>query len=117
VKLLILFLIMFFPVSSFSSGYLTPLGTGIEVQKIHAHSNGSITLWVLSSSIANPDNCGRTDKVHIKAVGEYKTLVSMVLTAYASGKKIGLWSNGCEIIPFWGGSLTFPVVNNIWITD
>ena len=114
---LTLLLILLFPVSALPAGYLTPLGTGIEIYKIHGHPDGAITLWIVSSSISNPDNCGRTDLVHIKAAGGHETQVSMVLTAYASGKKIGLWSTGCEYIPFWGGPNTVPVVNNIWITD
>jgi len=114
---ILLIALLVLPVSAFSSGYLTPLGTGIAIDKVHANADGSITLWINSSSISNPDNCGRTDKVHIKAIGGYETLVSVVLTAFAMEKKLGLWSNGCEIIPFWGGTLTFPVANYVWVTD
>lgn len=116
-KRLAFLLTLFFPISGLSAGYLTPLGTGIDIHKVHAHPDGAITLWIEQSSISNPDGCGRTGLVHIKAAGGYETLVSMVLTAYTSGKKIGLWSTGCEFIPFWGGPHTYPVVNNIWITD
>ncbi len=117
-KSLTVFLIIFFCCFKLNaSGYLTNLGQGVDILKVHAHQNGAITLWVHSSDISNPDNCGRTDKVHIKAEGGYQTLVSVVMTAYASKKKIGLWSPGCEIIPFWGGTKTFPIANNLWITD
>ena len=104
--------------NAFASGYLVPNGSGVEIQKIHAHPNGAITLWVDASKLENPDGCNRMHKVHIKATEGYQTLVSMVMSAYVSGKKIGFWSTGCEVIPFWGASpTTSPVVNNIWITN
>ena len=116
-KLITSLLILALSTSSLASGYLVTLGSGVTIDKIHAHGNGAITLWVNPASLSNPDGCGGTDKVHIKAVGNYQTIVSVALTAYTANKKLGLWSTGCEIIPFWGGSTTFPIVNNVWITD
>ena len=105
------FVMLLFPVAGYSSGYLTPLGTGVEIHKIHAHPTGAITLWVNGAGIANPDNCGSTNLVHIEATGGYETLVSMALTAYVSGKKIGLWSTQCSTIPFLGGADNLPDSN------
>jgi len=44
-------------------------------------------------------------------------MVSVALAAYMGGKKIGIWSSGCQIIPFWGGTKKYPRGNEIWITD
>lgn len=55
-----------FCASSFSQGYITPLGQGIEVLKIHGHRDGGITVWVDSSSVQNPDNCAvLTDCIYL----------------------------------------------------
>lgn len=114
-KYLILFA-LFFVHPIWASGYLTPYGTGVKVNKITVHGGGGATLWV--SGISNPDECGDTGLVHIKGdLPGQATMISTVLTAYSSGKKIGLWSNGCEVIPFWGGTTTRPLVHTLWITD
>ena len=109
-------LILLLPAASFASGYLTPLGSGVEVSHIHVHSGGGFTMWVNSNDIQNPDVCARTDKVHVKpTLAGYDGLLSLALAAYTSGHKIGMWSTGCEIIPFWGGTKKFPAANNLWI--
>jgi hypothetical protein len=101
-----------------ASGYLVPLGQGVEIKKVHAHRYGGITLWVDASQLSNPDFCDRLDKVHIKDdLPGYQTMVTMIMTAYTSKKKVGLWSSGCEIIPFWGGTKTSPIAVDLWITD
>jgi len=117
-KKIMMLLFMFASSQVFASGYLVPLGAGVTINKVHAHSAGGITLWVNGSELQNPDSCDRLDKIHIRA-GDlgYETMVTVVMTAYVANKKIGLWSTGCEIIPFWGGTLKAPIVTNLWITD
>jgi len=108
--------ILIVPSLSFASGYLTPYGQGVTIQKYTMHGDGGMTLWV--SGISNPDNCTDTNLVHIKStMPGYNGMVSAAMAAYASGKKIGLWSNGCEVIPFWGGSATKPIIHTLWVTD
>ncbi len=98
--------------SVFASGYLTPLGSGVTIQKFLMHGNGGMTLWV--SGVTNPDNCGDTGLVHLKGdLPGHRNMVSAAMTAYAAGKKIGLWSAGCEFIPFWGGSTTRPIISTL----
>src|SRR5688572_13684616 len=111
---------LFFPQQSGASGYLTSLGQGIEVTSyminngISGSSNAGLTIWV--SGISNPDSCGDTDKVHIKrSTTNYSEMVAAVISAIASGKKIGFYSLGCEVIPFWGGTTTYPIVSDLWV--
>jgi hypothetical protein len=119
ISMLALFLMM---QESRASGYLTPLRAGIEVTDYMVNNNtgsgniGGLTIWV--SGISNPDGCTGTDKVHIKnsATG-YKEMVAAVLSAVALGKKIGFHSSGCEGLPFWGGTLTYPMVSDLWIVN
>ena len=100
----------------FGSGYLIPNGAGVKINKITMHGNGGATLWV--SGLSNPDNCGDVKLAHLKGdLPGHSNMVSTALTAYASGKKIGLWSTGCEIIPFWGGTVTRPIIHTLWITE
>jgi hypothetical protein len=114
-----LILITFFLISpsiSFASGYLTPYGQGVIIQKYTMHGDGGMTLWV--SGISNPDNCTDINLVHIKPTAPgYNGMISAAMAAYASGKKIGFWSNGCDVIPFWGGTATKPIVHTLWVTD
>lgn len=99
-----------------ASGYLTALDQGVVVNRYLMHSGGGMTIWV--SGISNPDGCGRSDMVHLKGdlVGHDK-MVAAVLAASASGRKVGFWSTGCEIIPFWGGTVTVPIVANLWVIE
>lgn len=103
-----------------AAGYLTPLGQGIEVTSymvnngVHGGGSVGLTLWV--SGISNPDSCGSIDKVHIKRTTvNYSEMVAAVISAITSGRKIGFHSTGCETIPFWGGTTTYPIVSDLWI--
>lgn len=117
-KKLIILAVAFFSSLTFASGYLVHLGKGVEVLKVHAHSGGGLTIWVNSADLMNPDSCTRKDKVHIRSsLAGYDAMVTLIMTAYTSKKKIGLWSTGCSVIPFWGGSQTYPIVTDIWITE
>ena len=89
---------------------------GVEITRIHNHSNGDVTL-IISGTVDNLDECAVTSRVHLKSnlVG-HNQMVASSMMAFASGKKIGLYASGCEIIPFWGssGGLT-PVITNLWV--
>ena len=116
-KLLVLLIALYSPLG-FSAGYLTPLGQGLEIQKIHAHNGGGLTIWIDSKDNLNPDNCNDPQKVHIRSTNPgLQNMMALVMTAYATGKKIGLWSPKCETIPFWGGTQTRAIINDLWITD
>ncbi len=113
---IIYILMMFFSPLAISSGYLTPYGTGVTIEKYTVHANGGMTLWV--SGLDNPDNCGDTRRAHLRGVlPGHKQMMSAAMAGYASGKKIGLWSRGCDIIPFWGGTATRPIIDTLWVTD
>ena len=117
-KKLIIAVLAFMSTSVFASGYLVPLGQGVEVLRVHAHSGGGLTLWIHQNSIQNPDSCKGTDKVHIRSsLAGYDAMVTVVMSAYTAKKKIGFWSSGCSTIPFWGGTITYPIVHDLWITD
>lgn len=117
--LLILVAMIVVSPAAFANGYLVPLGSGVTIQKIHAHENGGFTMWVNPASVSNPDNCGDTTLLHVPAsTPGHDTMLSVALAAYMSGRKVGMWSRyGCAIIPFWGGSTTRPQVSDLWITD
>jgi hypothetical protein len=107
---------------SMAGGYLTPLRTGVDVTDYMVNNNtgsgtlGGITIWV--SGISNPDGCTGTDKVHIKNnAPDYKEMVAAVLSAVAMGKKIGFHATGCELLPFWGGATTYPIVSDLWVVN
>lgn len=116
-KIFVVALTMFSSIT-FASGYLVKLGEGVEISKVHAHSAGGLTLWVDASKLMNPDSCSYLNKVNIQSSqAGYDAMVTVIMTAYTTKKKIGFWSSGCQVLPFWGGTQTFPVVTNIWITD
>lgn len=115
-KSLAAFILLFLSPLAISSGYLTPYGTGITIAKYTMHNNGGMTLWV--SGLNNPDNCGDTNLVHLKGdLPGHKQMVSAAMAAHAADKKIGLWSSGCSTIPFWGGTVTRPIIHTLWVTD
>lgn len=116
-KYVLLILTVFSFGNANAGGYLVPHSGGITIQKIHAHGSGGITLWVDASQIQNPDGCQDRSKVHIRSSqAGYETMVSIALSAYLSGQKVGLWSPQCSVIPFWGGTTAYPIVSDIWIT-
>ena len=104
--------------NSYASGYLTGLAEPeATIEQVFTHSGGGVTLFVSGVSL-NPDQCGNTTKVHLKGdLAGHQHMVSAALTAFAAGKKVGLHSSGCETIPFWGGSVTRPIINNLWISN
>jgi hypothetical protein len=102
-------------------GYLNSMGAGVTptgymMNNLGGNNNYGLTIFL--SGILNPDSCNATDKVHIRstAVG-YKEMVAAVMAAKASGNKIGFYSSGCQTIPFWGGSTTYPIVTDLWVVD
>lgn len=102
--------------SAQASGYLTSYSEGVFITRYHLHGGGGMTLFV--SGIANPDGCSGTSLVHIPpSLPGYKEMVAAVVSAVAMGKRVGLWSTGCSLLPFWGGSATYPVVNDLWVMD
>lgn len=116
-KLLVVFVMLFTAQNAVAfSGYLTPLGEGVPVNLYLLHRSGEMTIWVTNTSISNPDNCMNTDRVHISAsLAGSQNMMAAVMTAYASGQKVGFHSSGCSTIPFWGGTITVPIISEIWV--
>ena len=109
---------LLFSSTVFAAGYLNNPGQGVEILKVHAHSGGGLTLWVNSNGILNPDSCARRDKIHIRSsLAGYDAMVTVVMTAYTAKKKVGFYSSGCSTLPFWGGTQTYPIVHDLWVTD
>lgn len=101
-----------------AKGYLTSLnGSDVVITKVFNHGSGAVTLYI-SGTILNPDNCSGTTIVHLKGdLPGHEHMIASALTAFTAGKKVGLYSQGCEIIPFWGGVHTRPIINNLWISN
>jgi len=113
----LIFLAILFPVHSYAYGYLTPYGAGVTISKYHVHGEGGVTLWV-AGSLMNPGACADISLVHIPpTLPGYKAMVAAVMEAYALNKKIGLHQTNCSTIPFWGGTITYPIIGNLWVTD
>lgn len=103
---------------SSASGYLTLLAQGVSVNG-YMMNNGvgsgstGMTVWV--SGISNPDSCGATTMVFIpSSVANYSALVAAVISAFAAGQRVGFWSSGCDLMPFFGGTTTYPYVVTLW---
>lgn len=117
-RVLIFVLFVVFSVNVNASGYLTSLGgPGVKITSYFTHSGGGVTLKI-SGSVSNPDGCEATDRVHLKGdLAGHNNMVAAALAAFASGKSVGLWSTGCETIPFWGGTSRVPIVANLWVFE
>src|SRR5215469_6063748 len=102
-----------------ASGYLTGINSGATVTgyMMNDGTGGSgygMTLFV--SGISNPDGCGGTDKVYIPGTDpDFNGLAAAVMAAVASGEQIGFWSSGCAVMPFFGGTVTYPVIVTLWV--
>jgi hypothetical protein len=111
--------------SANASGYLTPFGTGVAVTDYMVNNNvgygGSaigITILLSPNAVNNPDSCGSTALLHIKSSAHgYKEMVAAVMAAVASGRRIGFHSSGCELLPFFGGTTTYPIVTDLWVVN
>ena len=102
-------------------GYLTNYGQGVEILNLHIHNKGGVTLIVNGSEIRE-NSCDSSSKIHIKPeTPGYDAMLSTVLAAYMANKKVGFWSyysngkNNCEVLPFWGGSVSYPIVYDLWM--
>ena len=105
--------------TTFAYGYLTGIaGGGVTIDRYFVHNGGGVSLILNEDLPFNPDGCGKANHVFIKGDKPgHELMVSAALAAFASGKKIGLHGYGCEIIPFWGGSVTRPTVSELWVFD
>jgi hypothetical protein len=48
---------------------------------------------------------------------QYKDMLGLIMSAHAQGKKVGFYSRGCSTNYFWGGSVTFPEVRDMWTAN
>ncbi|TQV86923.1 hypothetical protein [Aliikangiella coralliicola] len=95
--------------------YFTDYNAGVTITRIHVHSGGGITLHI-SGAVKNLDGCAVTDKVHLKGnLAGHQNMLSHAMMAFTTGKKVGLHASGCEVIPFWGGGLMTPIIDNLWV--
>jgi len=107
-----------------AGGYLTAFGTGVPVTDYMVNNNvgyggTSIGLTIFNpATVSNPDGCGSTSYLHIKSSAPgYKEMVAAVMSAAAAGKKIGFHSTGCELLPFFGGTTTYPIISDLWVVN
>lgn len=109
-------LILLVPVAH--ARYISPLsGPGVEVKRVFVHEDGAITLYI-AGNIVNLDSCSATYRVYIPgSLPGKEAMTSVALVAMLSKKTIGLHGSGCSTTPFWGGTETVPVVNNLWIFE
>ncbi len=115
-KKFVLLIIGAFLSTSLFAAYVTPLnGPGVDITRVFSHENGALTLYI-SGDVQNLDQCTATYRVHIPHdIAGRDTIVSTALTAFASGKKIGLHASHCSTTPFWGGTVDVPIINNLWV--
>ena len=113
---LLLFLICQLTCLSVSAAYITKLSThGVEITKFFTHESGAVSLYI-SGNVDNLDNCTSTFRVYIPHDLPGKdAMVSLALTAFVSGKKVGFHGSGGSTTHFWGGTVDVPIVNNMWI--
>ena len=106
------------PGAVFAAGYMTDLGAPeATITQVFTHSGGGVTLFI-SGAPENPDTCDSPGLVHLKGdLPGHNQMVSAALTAFAAGKKVGLYTVGCEIIPFWGGTQDHPIISNLWVAQ
>lgn len=100
---------------SYSSGYITPLGTGVKINKVQILGSGGMVIWLKQNIPNNPDNCSEESKVYVRPdLTQYNAMVSVVLAAHAQEKEVGFWTSGCGTNYFYGPP-TFPVIRDLWI--
>ncbi len=103
-----------------AGGYLTSTVdslTGVTIDNYFVHSGGEVTLFI-SGGATNPDTatCDSIGKVHLKGdLPGHNNMVAAALAAFASGKKIGMYASKCTTITFWGGTVRYPIISNLWV--
>ncbi len=98
----------------FAYEYLTSLGgPGVTINRYFVHNGGGISL-LLNENVPITSQCDKKSHVYIKKeIPGYEAMVAAALAAFAAGKEIGLHGDGCDTIPFWGGSNTVPIVSDL----
>lgn len=104
--------------ASMAAGYITDFsGEGVSVYKYFVHTTGAVTFFVTGAQ-HNPDGCYSIGQFHIKSdTTGRKEMISALMMAFAAGKKVGLYSSKCEVIPFWGGTNEYPIISNLWVNQ
>lgn len=99
-----------------AGGYITPLGSGVEIDKVQVLGSSGLVIWLKEDMPQNPDNCSENRRMQIKGdVAQYDAMVAVVLAVHAQNKKVGFWSSGCGETYFWGPGNTFPIIRDLWI--
>jgi len=98
-KKLFLMLSLLFTLPAYSGGFLTP-DNNATIAWINVEPN-KVRVGVKHDNPTNPDECGRDSAVIFNLDSEYKKAqYSTLLAAYASGRKVRLYVNGC--VSGWG---------------
>ncbi|MEW4368148.1 hypothetical protein [Aliikangiella maris] len=89
------------------SGKLLAAGQWIGPAKItkvwtqHSGNNDTFSIQ-LDTPVVNPDNCQYNGWYRITAADSgYKTAVSVLLSAYATGKEVRIFLSGCVAHPYF----------------
>lgn len=99
-----------------ASGYMTSLGTGVEINKVQILGSGGMVVWLKNEVPKNPDGCNEKLRLYVKPdLANFDAMVSAVLAAHAQNKTVGFWSSGCGTNYFWGGDVTFPIIRDLWV--
>jgi len=112
----LLFIFILLSSKTIAYEYLTDLnGPGVAIKQYFVHKNGGLSL-ILTSNITKQTSCHSKNHVYIKPeTPGFQIMASAAMAAFASGKSIGMHGDGCETIPFWGGTQTRPIVTDLWV--
>ncbi len=88
----------------FASGVSYAAGHAGNLTPDSVHAEGGEVF--IMGSFNNPDGCARSDVVGLSMgdAKEVERMLSMAMTAIASGKKLSIWVNGCKGSP-WSPSV------------
>lgn len=90
-----LFLVLFVFCSQVNASGFTGYGDVLDVHQRECSADKGFEITFVQPHL-NPDTCANTSTIDLSCNHQaYETIVSMVLAAKISGKKVNFWVDGC----------------------
>jgi len=85
-----------------------------KITKIYMPASGNLMRVEFDQPIVNPDGCGGGDFYVIELSNSSQDrFVSMIISAFMTGKTVSFWISGCTGGAYWGS--TRPLLADVYV--
>ena len=98
IRFVFIVILCLFSAISYAAGYITPLGTGVKIDKVQILGSSGMVIWLKEDMPNNPDNCSQKKRLQIKSdISQYDAMVGSCLVSSCPRQRrwlLVLWLRG-----------------------